>query len=108
MSSRVSHSSDDVLRSVRPRPGHGRRGTALLLVACLALATGVALFGVGATLTDAQLAPPSAGASVANAELVGAFYDAVNEAIRSGKTDRIDAVVAPDVAWCQGCPDQVQ
>jgi quercetin dioxygenase-like cupin family protein len=74
----------------------------------LALATGVALFGVGATLTDAQLAPPPAGASAANAELVGAFYDAVNEAIRSGHTDRIDALVAPDVAWCRGCADQMQ
>ncbi|HEY7029797.1 MAG TPA: nuclear transport factor 2 family protein [Thermomicrobiales bacterium] len=79
----------------------------LFVTMCLALATGVALTAVGTTLTDAQLAP-SAGSTAANEDLVGDFYDAVNETIRTGESAKLDALVSPDVVWCRDCPDQVQ
>jgi len=77
----------------------------LLLAACLALVTGAALVGVGTTLTDAHVAPEPEGASAADAEAVGAFYDAVNEAIRTGRTDGLKSLVVPDVAWCSICSE---
>jgi quercetin dioxygenase-like cupin family protein len=77
----------------------------LLLAACLALATGAALVGVGTTLTGAHIAPELEGASAADAEVVGAFYEEVNEAIRTGRTAGLKSLVVPDVTWCSTCSE---
>jgi hypothetical protein len=81
-----------------------RRSVLPLMLLCLGLATGLALLGAGAAISDgrATLLPTSRAA--ANESLVRAFYGAVNESIATGRF-AFDALVAPGFAWCQGCPD---
>jgi ketosteroid isomerase-like protein len=68
------------------------RPALLCATMALALATAVAL-----TLAASVLRPPPiAGLSTANADVVRRFYAAVNDAIATGDTAALRAVVAPD------------
>jgi hypothetical protein len=85
-----------------------RRPALLVLALCLALATGVALLGAGAALTDARVAAPSGDSSAARAALVREFYGAINDAIATGETGKLDPLVVSEFDWCRPCPaDQV-
>src|SRR5262245_36163825 len=74
-----------------------RRSPVYLFAAALALATGLTLHQLGALL---MAAPPPSDPAAANAQpmerLVGAFYDAVNDAFRGGDTGELDRLLAPD------------
>ncbi len=82
----------------------------LLLVLCNLLAAGAALVGANEVPTNpgslVTFSSPVAVAAAENADAVELFYAAVNEAIRTGDTDPLDALVAPDVDWCLPCPGQ--
>src|SRR5829696_752620 len=87
-----------------------RRSMLLLLVLCNLLAAGAALVGANEVLTNPAsleaFSSPIADSAAENADAVGWFYAAVNEAIRTGDTAPLDALVAPDVDWCLPCPGQ--
>jgi hypothetical protein len=74
-----------------------RRSPVYLLVAALALATGLVLDQMAALLTDASPVPSRNAATAGPAErLVGAFYDAVDAAFRGGQGSDLDRLLAPD------------
>jgi quercetin dioxygenase-like cupin family protein/ketosteroid isomerase-like protein len=89
-------------------PARERRATFLSLAFCLTFATGIALLGAGVALTDARVAATTTGSSEVNAHVVGDFYSAINDAIRTGDAGALDVLVSPDVEWCRACPGQTQ
>jgi mannose-6-phosphate isomerase-like protein (cupin superfamily) len=70
------------------------RSIVLLLVAGLALATGLALLAAGFALSDPGIAAVSPGGAGSRADLVQRYYAAVNDAIRTGATSPLDALLA--------------
>jgi predicted ester cyclase len=83
-----------------------RRRSPVLLAAVLALATGLVVYQLGALLTEASPTPAHEAADAGPEEhLVGTFYDAVDEAIRSGQSADLDRLLAPDFVDHGGPPD---
>jgi predicted SnoaL-like aldol condensation-catalyzing enzyme len=82
-----------------------RRSPVCLVAAALALATGLVLYQMGALLSEASPTPaPAANARPAE-RLVGAFYDAVDEALRGGQSAALDRLLAPAFVDHGGHPD---
>ena len=93
-------------RDLRQHAGGEPRSVLLALTLCVSLATGVALLAAGSAVSDGRAEVTLSGPATANAELVRAFYATVNDAIRTGDADALDALVAPGFAWCRPCPGQ--
>jgi SnoaL-like domain len=73
---------------------------------CLAVVAGATLLNLGMMLSEPGVEASISGPGDRNATLVREFYVAVDEAIRSGVTGSINAIVAPDLTWCRPCPAQ--
>lgn len=71
-----------------------RRTVSLPLVLVLSLTSAVALLRASAALRDPTV---SSGIAAANESVVRRFYDAVNDAIRTGDAAGLDAVVAAEL-----------
>lgn len=70
-----------------------RRSSVPLMTCVLSLATALALLRVAATVRGGPVADPPASTTTA---VVRAFYDAVNDALRTGETAALRAMAAPD------------
>jgi SnoaL-like domain len=92
-------------RSERQIAGE-RRKTFLVVTLCLAIAAGASLLNLGMMLSEPSVEASISGPADRNATLVREFYVAVDDAIRTGVTGSLNAIVAPDLTWCRPCAAQ--
>lgn len=84
---------------------HGRKAI-LVVILCLTVATGVTLLNIGMVLSKPDVVVPLSRPSETNMKLVREFYVAVNDVIYTGDAVPLNAIVAPDLTWCQPCSGQ--
>jgi predicted ester cyclase len=73
-----------------------RRFPVALLLCLLLTVTGLTLAGMAVAVSAPAPARHAGSGSTANAALVRRFYDAINDAIRTGDAGELDTILAPD------------